>query len=149
VLSKAVGETKGEAEFSFGEAALGGFDGLFHTQRVAQAGSKKVEITTLDDEWRGLGQPLVSFIKMDIEGAELHALKGAKDLLKTCRPHVIVEWYAENLIPYGVRAEDLLQFAHHSGYELVCVPTMTVVHSIPMLKALMLQTSAFMLMPTE
>jgi FkbM family methyltransferase len=147
VKKAAVGATVGEADFSFGAAALGGYDGLRSTQRVAVAGTQKVQITTLDYEWIRLGRPHVAFVKMDIEGAELQALAGALEMLKQCRPYVIVEWYGENLKPYGLSGVELLEFAKYNDYEVVCVPTMTVVRTWPMLKATMLTTSGFMLVP--
>ncbi len=147
VKKMAVGAAVGEADFSFGAPALGGFDGLRSTQRVAIAGSQKVQITTLDHEWISLGRPHVSFVKMDIEGAELQALEGAVALLSKCRPYVIVEWYGENLKPYGLSGVELLTFAARHDFDVVSVPTMTVVRTWPMLKATMLGTSGFMLVP--
>jgi len=126
---KAVGKAKGQAEFSFGEARLAGYDGLKHTDRVASVGTHKVEVTTLDDEWDELGRPDVSFLKLDIEGAELEALTGGTRLLYKCRPKILLEWYAENLSPYGVKASDILLWAEANKYEVVAVPTMTVVGS--------------------
>ena len=146
---KAVGKAKGQAEFTVGEARLAGYDGLKHTERVAKLGTHQVEITTLDDEWDELGKPDVSFMKLDIEGAELEALVGGVRLLQKCRPKILLEWYAENLPPYGVKASDLLRWAEANNYEVVSVPTMTVVRSTTMLDALMLATSAFLLLPAD
>jgi hypothetical protein len=35
----------------------------------------------------------VNFIKMDIEGAEREALKGAADTLRRCKPHLMLDMY--------------------------------------------------------
>jgi FkbM family methyltransferase len=147
VRAKAVGKEKGRANFSFGESHLGGYDGLLHTGRVATVGSHEVEITTIDDEWAELGKPDVSVIKLDIEGAELDALAGGHGVLQSCKPWIILEWYAGNLGPYGQKPCDLLDWAKANSYQVVCIPTMTVAHSPAMLEALMVGTSGFMLMP--
>lgn len=147
VCPKAVSKEKGRATFSFGESHLGGYDGLHHTGRVAPVGRHEVDITTIDDEWSTLGKPDVSFIKLDIEGAELDALAGGARVLQTFRPWIILEWYAENLEPYGQKPANLLTWAKAHSYEVVCIPTMTVAHSASMLEALMVGTSGFMLIP--
>jgi FkbM family methyltransferase len=51
----------------------------------------EVEVTTLDRVWDAHGNPLVRFIKVDVEGAEIEALRGAQRLLKACRPDLLIE----------------------------------------------------------
>jgi FkbM family methyltransferase len=147
VLSKAAGNAKGVAEFSFGHSELGGYDGLYHTNRVEKRGVRSVEVTTLDHEWEEMAEPPVSFIKLDIEGAESLAIDGASRMVRQCRPYMIVEWYAANLVPYELKPEALLELAARIEYDVVSVPTMTPVTTEPLLRALMVQTSAFMLIP--
>ena len=50
-----------------------------------------VAMRTLDDIWQEAGTPAVRFIKLDVEGAELQALRGATRLLASCRPAVLFE----------------------------------------------------------
>ena len=147
IRSMAVGQSKSTAEFSFGPRSLGGYDGLKYTKRVAQAGTHVVQVTTLDDEWVGLGRPQVSFIKLDIEGAEIDALNASAGILSECRPYIILEWYKENFTSYGRRDEDLFEFATRFAYEVVAIPTMSVVNTEPLLRAMMVRTSAFLLAP--
>ena len=47
-----------------------------------QGGSVQVATRTLDSIWEELGKPEVTLIKIDIDGAEFEALKGAANLLK-------------------------------------------------------------------
>jgi FkbM family methyltransferase len=53
----------------------------------------EVEIVTLDS----FALPAVSFMKMDVEGHEVEALKGAVETLKRCRPMVLVEVKDKNI----------------------------------------------------
>ena len=54
---------------------------------VSQEGKSKIEVTTLDSEVR---EDKVTFIKMDIEGAELNALKGAKKTIIKNKPRLAI-----------------------------------------------------------
>jgi FkbM family methyltransferase len=49
--------------------------------------TKTVKIATLDS----FGLSNVSFVKIDVEGHELHVLEGAKQTLRTNRPMVLIE----------------------------------------------------------
>jgi FkbM family methyltransferase len=51
------------------------------------------ETITIDDTVTRLSLPRVDFIKMDIEGAELHALKGAENTLRQFHPKVAISLY--------------------------------------------------------
>lgn len=57
---------------------------IYKTEGIEQ---HKCEVVRLDDEMKD--KP-VSFIKMDIEGAEIHALKGAECLIREHRPQIAV-----------------------------------------------------------
>lgn len=55
--------------------------------RIEECGEEIVAVTTLDKE---LGNEKVTFIKMDIEGSEMEALIGAKDVIKRNRPKLAI-----------------------------------------------------------
>ena len=59
--------------------------------RVEESGSVKIVVTSLDEALRNANN--VTFIKMDIEGAELEALKGAKNIISRYRPRIAVSIY--------------------------------------------------------
>ena len=63
-------------------------------------GTMKVPGVTLDDLWLQAGRPQVSFVKIDVEGAELDVLRGALEMIAACRPQMIVEvFYKDRLGP--------------------------------------------------
>ena len=57
-----------------------------------QGGSSEIEVTSLDDTITGK----VSFIKMDIEGSEMDALKGAKETIQKNHPKLAICIYHSN-----------------------------------------------------
>ena len=74
------------------------------------------EVVRIDDFVPGLTE--VSFVKSDIEGADLYALRGAAELLRKHRPLVVCEinpWFLEG---YGVTVNDLVGFFSGLEYQL-------------------------------
>lgn len=69
---------------------------------------------TLDDLWEGVGRPRVSFIKIDVEGAEGDVLRGAGGMIGATRPQLIVEVHDRERVGW---LSALLP-----GYESVVVP---------------------------
>lgn len=55
----------------------------------------RLPLTTIDKAVRELGLAKIDFIKMDIEGAERHALRGAAETLRRHRPRMVIA--SENL----------------------------------------------------
>ncbi|MDE7244471.1 MAG: FkbM family methyltransferase [Oscillospiraceae bacterium] len=58
--------------------------------RIAESGDVAVEVRKLDDL---LGGRPVTFLKMDIEGSELAALRGAENIIRTQRPKLAISVY--------------------------------------------------------
>lgn len=58
------------------------------------------------------------FIKMDIEGAELGALKGMTKLLQTCNITLSMEFYPPSIEEYGAKSKDLYDFITNLGYHI-------------------------------
>jgi FkbM family methyltransferase len=73
-----------------------------------------VETVTLDSLRQG-GIRRVSFIKCDVEGAELSVLRGARGLLEWDRPALLCE-ICEHGRRFGVEPQDAFDFLHALGY---------------------------------
>jgi len=50
-----------------------------------------VPLVKLDRIWREAGTPCVAAMKLDVEGGELSVLKGSEELLRRCRPLLLLE----------------------------------------------------------
>lgn len=66
---------------------------------VSVNGSSKIEVTTIDKTVES--NEIITFIKMDIEGSEFNALKGATKTIKRCNPKLAISGYH--------RKDDLIQ----------------------------------------
>jgi FkbM family methyltransferase len=104
---------------SAGQSHIGGRDddraGREQHARWTTTREVRCAVVAIDDV---IGDADVSFAKLDIEGAELRALQGARRLLERCHPTLVLEinpWFLEG---FGLQAEDLTGFLTGLGYEL-------------------------------
>ena len=123
VIGAAVADRAGELDFTVGSSAQDAlYEGFRSGDRIAGGRTIKVPVTTLDDAWRTLGEPEVSLIKIDVEGAEAGVLAGATALLQRWRPALLVEWYAPYLDRFSTPAVELLRLAAPFNYRIFTVP---------------------------
>ena len=147
VIGKAAGSEPGILDFFIASPEMGAYDGLRDTKRANTNQKILIPVTTLDSEWQTLGSPNVSLIKIDIEGAELDALRGATQCIKESRPSILLEWSAINLKAYNCSVESILGFARSIGYTLYSLPTLAEVNDMIPLRLHMLRTESFLLIP--
>lgn len=61
-------------------------------------GGKKIMVSTSTlDFWMGFIIGKISFIKIDIEGYEYHAIRGMTELIQRDRPVIMMEWHPPTL----------------------------------------------------
>ena len=85
LIEAAVGDRPGTARFrraSAGNAGMG---------RVTESGDLEVRVTTIDETLRGRELPPVRLVKLDVEGYNVPALRGAREMLARDKPDVFVE----------------------------------------------------------
>lgn len=76
-------------------------------------------VITLDAYCAGHGVDRVDFIRMDIEGAELKALMGARAILDRDLPHVLLEIHPDMLeARFGASGEAVLDLFRERGYRM-------------------------------
>ncbi|MFO0887955.1 MAG: FkbM family methyltransferase [Isosphaeraceae bacterium] len=77
-----------------------------------------VALTTLDDLLAARGWPEVSFIKIDVQGAESRVLAGAAGTLERFRPVLFLELDDQQLRRFGSSAAELLTSTGLQGYTI-------------------------------
>lgn len=77
-----------------------------------------VPVKRLDDVLRELGVSRVDVIKLDIEGAEWIALRGAINTITSCRPTLILEIGRETCLAAGYEPEALVEWLIGLNYRI-------------------------------
>lgn len=124
VVNAVVGERSGEAVDFFWDHASGGastIEGYLDHRRAITKTS-----IALDDYLASRGRP-PELIKMDIEGAEASALRGAGTVLREHRPWVVVELHSWQGTSLEENAATILAWLPEVGYEMVYLRTRAVV----------------------
>lgn len=86
-------------------------------RRKPQMQAGRVVVTTLDQMCAAIGlQPAV--IKLDVEGAELHVLEGARHTLRTHRPAILLETHVFAWESFGYDRQALEAEISEGGYEI-------------------------------
>jgi FkbM family methyltransferase len=88
----------------------------FAPAQVGGARAEQVRVATLDG-LLGRDASVIRLVKLDLEGSELKALRGATALLAT-GPDLIVELEPEHLRRQGSSAEELVRLLETAGYRV-------------------------------
>jgi FkbM family methyltransferase len=133
LLALALSDTKGVAQLATPIKKSGslGF-GLAHLVNAALSTGKDlatgknlaftVETSTVDQMAESLGLRRLDFIKADIEGFELHMLRGARQTLQRFKPILQLEISEPRLARAGSSAAELRSFLKSLGYSEAASP---------------------------
>ena len=81
-------------------------------------GQRQVRMMTLDNWWRQSKVTNIQAVKIDIEGAELLALEGGKDMLCKMRPSIVCEADEKLESRFGYKRVDLVRFLAGLRYSI-------------------------------
>jgi FkbM family methyltransferase len=98
----------GNAQSSLARAGLGGSESDDDVEKYS------VSAIRLDEYVRNKGLPMPSAIKIDVEGAELRALRGAGDLLRS-NALIMCELHPYAWGEFETSFDDILRLVHDSG----------------------------------
>jgi FkbM family methyltransferase len=112
VLSAAISSSPGFADFGITDELVSA--SLSRTTgRIV-----RVQTTSIDSLAEKYGLERISFIKLDVEGAELDALVGGRSIIARDKPAIMFELLDD---PFGERANSIWQELTSSGYRIYCV----------------------------
>ncbi len=106
------GSSPGVATFFYKPGLPEGINGLLPDEGLAET---RVRVTTLDEEVRELGL-VPTFVKIDVEGAELDVLKGASHVLARSRPRLLLSLHPRRLAQAGLDCEAVRQWLTARDY---------------------------------
>jgi FkbM family methyltransferase len=81
--------------------------------------SEIVSITTLDNDIRERRLPKPDFVKIDIEGMELEALRGSAHTLSECRPALFLEMHGETINLKKKKVNEIIKYLTSVGYKCI------------------------------
>ena len=117
----ALGANPGVAEFCH-FTSLDGWSGLRRSPEISDERGRpqyiEVQVSTLDAE---LGERRPGVIKIDVEGAELDVLRGARGVLSGAQPVVLFEHVAAAARLYGSQSGALWDLLAELGYRVFAV----------------------------
>lgn len=123
-INKAVGDVAGILKFDARTTMGGGLDEsamskiILPNEKVTHGKVIDVEVITVDDFCKD-NNLIPDLIKVDIEGAELWALKGMKKILSHRKTKVIIEMHQFAWSSFNYSAKDFLQFVTElGGYDM-------------------------------
>jgi len=79
--------------------------------------SFEIQLERIDDIFSQTGLTRLDFMKFDIEGSELSALKGSVAVINKFRPVIMVEVSVKTYEAAGYKIQDVLEFFDQLGYD--------------------------------
>jgi FkbM family methyltransferase len=117
VQSCALGGHAGEADLYLVEGMHDWCNSLRAPNVEERTSKVRVEVRRLDDVLEDMNWPRVDFIKLDVEGAELSFLHGARGMLRRdVRPAILVEVQDVRTAPWGYAAREIVKWLSDAGY---------------------------------
>ncbi|OXM49645.1 FkbM family methyltransferase [Amycolatopsis alba] len=77
-----------------------------------------VDVDTLDGLAASAALTRLDFVKIDVEGGELHVLQGGQETIETFRPTMLIEIEARHIARYDYSADDVADWLTCRGYTM-------------------------------
>lgn len=112
----AVGDAEGERDFYWTELETGSAS-MRNIQDRDKINMVKCRVVTLDDYCSKNEIKRIDFIKCDIEGGELFAFMGAKEILRISQPVVFTEMLRKWSAKFGYHPNNIIDLFSRLGYQ--------------------------------
>lgn len=90
--------------------------GSLYPVETNDGSTEVISLVTLDSVVEAQGIKRIDFIKIDVEGAEWAALRGAEQVLRKDKPTLMVELNRETAAKAGYKVEDMVSWLQALGY---------------------------------
>lgn len=118
VISSALGAAAGTEKLHVVLGSDSGCNSLRPPNVEQPTSLLSVPVQQLDEVLRARGVTRVDFIKLDVEGAELSVLQGARELLTHLpRPIILIEVQDLRTQPWGYPAREIISYLSTLGFE--------------------------------
>lgn len=115
-INSAVGEISEEKELFISGSDNLGMSSFMQPENYSGK-KEKVPVIKLDDWFKTCELTKIDLVKLDVEGSELAALKGMKDILENYQPLIIVEINPGTLSLFGLEPTDIFTFLYQLNYK--------------------------------
>jgi len=115
-VNAAVGEMSEEKELFVSAPDNLGMSS-FHQPENYSGKKERIKVETIDDWFKTSGLAKIDIVKLDIEGSELAALKGMKEVLQKQKPVLIVEINPETLSMFNLNPSDVVVYLKQLNFE--------------------------------
>jgi len=112
----AVGEINEEKELFVSAANNLGMSSFQQPENYS-GNKEKVKVVTLGDWFKTSGLSKINIIKLDIEGSELAALRGMKEIIKERKPILIIEMNPATLSLFNLKTSDISNYLKEYNFE--------------------------------
>lgn len=76
-----------------------------------------IEVSTLDIMLSC--EPVIDFIKIDVEGYEWFVINGAREIIAKCKPLILLELHPQFINQYGKSVDDIIDILTEFGYDII------------------------------
>lgn len=115
-INAAAGEINEEKDLFISSPDNSGMSS-FHQPENYSGKKERVKVLSMDEWFKTSGLSKIDIIKLDIEGSELAALKGMKEILQKQKPVLIVEVNPETLSMFNLRPSDIYDYLKQLNFE--------------------------------
>jgi FkbM family methyltransferase len=121
VVDKGLAAERGRAVLHIADSEHNGQNtlGTFIYPGVGKQSDLEIDLEPLDETIEAVARRPIDLIKMDVEGAELRVLQGARRILEEDAPLILFEVLDNALRAQGASAETLINFLRAKGYAIL------------------------------